>query len=93
MAVTVWIPAPLRPLTDNKQQVTVEAGSLRALIDEMERRYPGFTGWVCDPDGQIRRYMNVYVNDEDARLLQGINTPLKDGDEVSIVPAIAGGRL
>ncbi|MGQ9526048.1 MAG: MoaD/ThiS family protein [Armatimonadota bacterium] len=91
MAVTVWIPAPLRPLTENKQYVAADAASLHALIDEMERRYPGFAQWVCEPDGQIRRYINVYVNDEDARLLQGLDTPLKDGDEVSIVPAIAGG--
>jgi len=92
MAVTVWIPAPLRPLTENKLSVVLDADSLRALIDEMERRYPGFAEWVCASDGQIRRYVNVYVNDEDARLLQGVDTPLKDGDEVSIVPAIAGGR-
>jgi len=91
MAVSVRIPTPLRKLTGGADEVSIEAGSIGELIDNLEAAHPGLKERICDENGEIRRFVNVYLNDEDVRFLDGRNTALKDGDEVSIVPAIAGG--
>ncbi len=92
MSVNVRIPTPLRKLTDGADEVSIEASSIGELIDNLEAAHAGLKERLCDDAGEIRRFVNVYVNDEDVRFLDGRNTALKDGDEVSIVPAIAGGR-
>jgi molybdopterin synthase sulfur carrier subunit len=92
MAVTVNIPTPLRKLTNNESEVSVEAGSVGDLVDALEAAYSGIAEKLLDEKGDIRRYVNVFVNDEDIRFLDGKGTALQDGDNISIVPAIAGGR-
>ena len=91
MAVTVNIPTPLRKLTNNESEVSVEAGSVGDLVDALEAAYSGIAEKLLDEKGEIRRYVNVFVNDEDIRFLDGKGTALRDGDNISIVPAIAGG--
>lgn len=91
MSVTVRIPTPLRKLTDGADEVAVSAADIGQLIDALEAAHPGMKERLCDEAGEIRRFVNIYVNDEDVRFLKGKATPLKDGDQVSIVPAIAGG--
>ncbi|MEZ0343905.1 MAG: MoaD/ThiS family protein [Caldimicrobium sp.] len=91
MAVKVRIPTPLLSLTGGKKEVEAEGATLKELIEDLERRYPGLKERLCDEEGNLRRFINFFVNDEDIRFLQGEETPLKDGDVVSIVPAIAGG--
>lgn len=91
MAVSVLIPTPLRGLTAGQDTVDVEAGTITALVEQLEHSYPGMGARLKGDDGALRRFINIYVNDEDVRFLQGAETPLKDGDQVSIVPAIAGG--
>lgn len=93
MTIQVRIPTPLRRLTDGADEVSIEAENVGALIDNLEAAYAGLKERLCDDNGDIRRFVNVYVNDEDVRFLKGKETALKDGDEVSIVPAIAGGAL
>lgn len=92
MAVTVRIPTPLRRLTGNADRVEVEADTLAAVVDALESAHAGIKARICDEDGEIRHFVNVYVNGEDVRYLDGLNTPTKSGDEISIVPAVAGGR-
>ncbi len=92
MSITVRIPTPLRKLTGGADEVTAEGATIGELIDHLEAAYPGLKARLCDDAGEIRRFVNIYVNDEDVRFLDGRNTALKDGDEVSIVPAIAGGE-
>jgi len=92
MSVNVRIPTPLRKLTGGADEVSIEASTIGELIDNLEAAHAGLKERLCDDAGEIRRFVNVYVNDEDVRFLDGRNTALKDGDEVSIVPAIAGGR-
>ena len=91
MAVTVHIPTPLRKLTDNRAEVEAEAAHVAELVEGLEQAHAGIKEKLLDDSGDIRRYVNVYVNDEDIRFLDGKETALKDGDSVSIVPAIAGG--
>jgi len=91
MSVTVRIPTPLRKLTGGADEVSIEGANVGALIDNLEAAHPGLKERLCDDAGEIRRFVNVYVNDEDVRFMGGRDTELKDGDEVSIVPAIAGG--
>ncbi len=90
MAITVRIPTPLRTLTAGKEAVQVEGRSVRDLIDSLETAHPGLKERLMDEKG-VRRFVNLYVGDEDIRFLDGLETELKDGEEVSIVPAIAGG--
>jgi len=89
--VTVRIPTPLRKLTGDQAQVEVEADTLGGVIDALSAAHPGIKDRLCDEDGSLRRFVNVYVNDEDVRFLDGLDTSLSEGDEISIVPAIAGG--
>lgn len=91
MPVQVRIPTPLRKLTNNEELVTVTAADVGAAIAELQSRYPGIKERLLDEQGVVRRFVNVYVNEEDIRFLQNQQTPLKDGDEISIIPAIAGG--
>ena len=91
MAVTVSIPTPLRKLTNNESEVSIEAGSVGDLVDALDAAYSGIAEKLLDEKGDIRRYVNIFVNDEDIRFLDGKGTTLKDGDNISIVPAIAGG--
>ena len=91
MPVQVRIPTPLRKLTHDEEVVETRAGTISDAITDLESRYPGLKERLLDDDGQVRRFVNVYVNEEDIRFLQDKETPLKDGDEVSIIPAIAGG--
>ena len=91
MAVFVRIPTPLRRLTGGQEQVAAEGSTVGALLVDLAARYPGIGERLQDEQGEIRRFINIYVNDEDVRFLQGLATPLGEGDLVSIVPAIAGG--
>ncbi len=89
---TVRIPTPLRKLTNEQDTITLnEAGSLGQLIDRLEGEYPGLKERLCDETGDLRRFVNVYVNGEDVRFLSGLLTEIAAGAEVSIVPAVAGG--
>jgi molybdopterin synthase sulfur carrier subunit len=91
MPVKVRIPTPLRKLTNDEEIVEVNAGDVAAAITELQSRYPGIQERLVDESGAVRRFVNVYVNEEDIRFLQNQQTALKDGDEISIIPAIAGG--
>ena len=91
MAKKVRIPTPLRKLTNNEEIVEISSGTIGDAITELQSRYPGIKERLVDDKGEVRRFVNVYVNEEDIRFLQNQDTPLKDGDEISIIPAIAGG--
>jgi molybdopterin synthase sulfur carrier subunit len=91
MAIHVMIPTPLRNLTKGQDTVEAAGGTIGDLIADLERRHPGLKERLCDDKGEIRRFVNVYLNQEDIRFKEGKQTLVKDGDEVSIVPAIAGG--
>jgi molybdopterin synthase sulfur carrier subunit len=91
MAVTVRIPTPLRRLTQNQPEVEAEGDTVESLIENLEANYPGIKERICDESGNIRRFVNIYLNDEDIRFLDGNATAVKDGDEISVIPAIAGG--
>jgi MoaD family protein len=90
MAVTVRIPTPLRTLTGGNDEVSAQGSTVRAVIEDLEKSYPGIKDRVCDEKG-VRRFVNIYANDEDIRFLENLDTELKDGDSMQIVPAIAGG--
>ena len=92
MPITVNIPTPLRKLTNNQSEVEIAAATVGDLVDGLESAYGGIAEKLLDEGGEIRRYVNIFVNDEDIRFLDGKDTPLTDGDNVSIVPAIAGGH-
>ena len=91
MPITVRIPTPLQNMTQNKAEVESSGTNIREVIDDLERNFPGIKERICDEKGKIRRFINIYVNEEDVRFLKQDQTSLKDGDEVSIIPAIAGG--
>ncbi len=91
MTVKVLVPTPLQKFTDNQATIECSASNVGELIDALEGNFPGIKSRLCDEEGKPRRFLNFYVNTEDIRFLEGTNTSLKDGDEVSIVPAVAGG--
>lgn len=91
MAVTVRIPTTMRPLTGGDKQVSVEAASLDAIIKALESAYPGMGERIVDEDGSLRKFVNVFVDDDDVRYLDGLDTAVADGVTVSIIPAVAGG--
>ncbi len=91
MPVNVRIPTPLRKLSNELDVVEVAAGTIASAILELQAKFPGIKDRLIDETGLVRRFVNVYVNEEDIRFLKNQETPLKDGDEVSIIPAIAGG--
>ena len=92
MAIVVRIPTPLRAMTKGASEVHAEASTIGDVITDLERQFPGLRDRIVEESGEIRRFVNIYVNQEDIRFLEGDKTALKPGDEVSIVPAIAGGR-
>ena len=91
MPKKVRIPTPLRKLTNNEEVVEVKADTIGEAIAELQARYPGIKERLLDDRGEVRRFVNVYVNEEDIRFLKNQQTPLQEGDEISIIPAIAGG--
>lgn len=95
MSIKVRIPTPLQKLTQDKAEVELEANDIkdiRELIEKLGKEFPGIKERLCDESGKVRRFINIYVNEEDIRFLKLDKTPLKDGDSVSIIPAIAGGQ-
>ncbi len=92
MAVTVRIPPALRSITEGADEVSVEGGTVRAAIDALEAAHPGLKERVMSDEGKVLRFVNLFVGEEDIRMLDGLDTELKDGDDLSIIPAIAGGR-
>jgi molybdopterin synthase sulfur carrier subunit len=91
MAVQVRIPTPLRKFTDGQDTVDASGESMGAIIEDLEQKPPGLKDRICEADGSVRRFVNLYVNGDDIRFLENLESAVKDGDEVSIVPAIAGG--
>jgi molybdopterin synthase sulfur carrier subunit len=91
MALSVKIPTPLRSLTNDVDRVTSEGDTVAALVESLESAYPGMKERLCEESGELRRFVNIYVNGEDVRFLDGIATALSENDEISIVPAVAGG--
>ena len=93
MSVVVRIPTPLRRMTGGKDKVEVASGNLSAMVDELEGSYPGMKDRLIDEEGELRYFVNIYLNGEDVRFMDGLDTAMSSGDEVSIVPAVAGGTL
>ena len=91
MGVNVRIPGPLRRVTNGEQQVDIDASNIIATIDALDAKFPGIKERLCDESGDLRYFVNLYLNGEDVRFLQGLETATKSGDELSIVPAVAGG--
>ena len=91
MSVIVRIPGPLRKITDGADKVDVSADNLKGLIHELDKQYPGIKDRILDENEDLRYFVNLYLNNEDVRFLDGLSTSVKSGDEVSIVPAVAGG--
>lgn len=91
MAIKVLVPTALQKFTNNQATLECSGSNIAELFDSLEQSCPGIKSRLCDEQGQPRRFLNLYVNSEDIRFLEGIKTALKDGDEVSIVPAVAGG--
>ncbi len=89
--ITIRIPTPLRSMTGGKGEIEGQGASIAEVIEQMNVAYPGIKDRICDERGELRRFINIYLNEEDIRFLTGKDTPVKDGDAVSIVPAIAGG--
>lgn len=91
MAVLVRIPTPLQKFTKNQSEVQAEGGTVQEVLDSLDLSFPGIRERLCDDQGAVRKFINLYLNDEDVRFMDGEKTSLKDGDELSIIPAIAGG--
>ncbi len=91
MSVLVRIPTPLRRMTNGQAKVEIESGTLNQMVDQLELSYPGFKERLVDENGDLRYFVNIYVNGEDVRFLDGLDTSTNSGDEISIVPAVAGG--
>jgi len=91
MLVKVRIPTPLHSLTSGAAEVEASGATVREVIEDLNNRYNGFKERICDSSGELRQFVNLFVNDEDIRFLKGLDTELKDKDEISIIPAIAGG--
>ena len=92
MSVQVRIPSPLLSLTQNKSEVNAEGNNVKEVLEDLEKQFSGFRERLFDENGSVRRFINIYINEEDIRFLDGENTQIKDGDEISIIPAIAGGK-
>ena len=91
MGVHVRIPTPLRRFTGGAEEVNASGATVAALVEDLERNHPGLKERICDDEGKVRRFVNIFVNGDDIRFLNNLDTAIKDGDEISIVPAIAGG--
>ena len=92
MSASVRIPTPLRSATGGASEVTVDAATVRDMVADLERQHPGIRDRICEESGEIRRFVNVFVGDEDIRFLKGLDTEIPEGTQVSIIPAVAGGR-
>lgn len=93
IGIKVRIPTPLQKLTRDQAEVNAKGSTIREVMDDLEVQFPGLKERLCDESGKVRRFVNLYINEEDIRFLKGDETPLKDGDELSIIPAIAGGSI
>jgi MoaD family protein len=91
MAIKVLVPTPLQKFTNDQAVIECEGATIDDLLTTLEAQFPGIKARLCDDDGKLRRFINFYVNSEDIRFLEGQETKLQEGDEVSIVPAVAGG--
>jgi len=91
VTVSVRIPTPLRRVTNGAAEVSASGSTVREMIEDLERQFPGIRGRLCEENGEIRRFVNFFVGEEDIRFLQGLETPLQSGTQVSIIPAVAGG--
>jgi len=91
MSVRVRVPTPLRKYTQGVDEVNAQGSNVKSLVEDLEKNYPGIKERICDETGKVRRFVNVYVNGDDIRFLQNLDTSIKEGDNISIVPAIAGG--
>jgi len=92
MSVRVRVPTPLRRFTAGSEEVAAAGESIRSVIEDLERNHPGLRERLLDDKGEVRRFVNIYLNGDDIRFLDQLNSRVKDGDDISIVPAIAGGR-
>ena len=92
MEISVRIPTPLRRLTNGQDKATLTSTNIKNMVDDLEENFPGMKKRLCDDEGNLRNFVNVYINGEDLRFLNGIDTALKNGDEISLVPAVAGGN-
>lgn len=93
MGVNVRIPTPLRKFTGGKDEVEVSGASIIEVIEDLENNFPGIKDKLCDESGKVRKFLNIYLNDEDVRFMDSVNTEVRDGDSIALVPAIAGGFL
>lgn len=93
MAIKVRIPTPLRKLTNGADEVMANGSNVSEIINDIERNYPGIKERICETDGNLRRFVNIYLNDEDIRFKNNLETTLTENDELSIIPAIAGGTF
>ena len=91
MSVSVRIPTPLRRVTNGQDKVSIEGATLNEIVASLDAQFPGFKERLCDEQGELRNFVNIYVNGEDVRFLNGLSTATSSGDEISIVPAVAGG--
>lgn len=91
MSVRVRVPTPLRKYTQGIDEVNAQGSNVKSLVEDLEKNYPGIKERICDETGKVRRFVNVYVNGDDIRFLQNLDTLIKEGDNIAIVPAIAGG--
>lgn len=92
MAVQVRIPTPLRKFTGGSDAVEASGDSIASVLEDLDRNHPGLRERICEADGSVRRFVNLYINGDDIRFLDNLTSKVEDGDEISIVPAIAGGR-
>ncbi len=92
MSIRVRVPTPLRKFTAGSDEVAAAGGSVKAVIEDLERRHPGVRERLLDENGELRRFVNIYLNGDDIRFLDQLDSRVKDGDDISIIPAIAGGR-
>ena len=93
MSVVVRIPTPLRRVTNGQDKASVDGSNISECIDALNGQFPGIKERLCDETGELRHFVNIYINGEDVRFLKGLETATKSGDEISIVPAVAGGTL
>lgn len=93
MPVKVRIPTPLMKLTNNQAEISAEGETIADILNNLESQFAGIKERICEENGTPRRFINIYLNEEDIRFLEGEKTPIKDGDEISIIPAIAGGAV
>lgn len=91
MTVKVRIPTPLRKLTKEQAEVDADGNTIRDIVDDLEKQFPGFKERMCDENGDLRRFVNVYVGEEDIRFMDGLDTQIPEGEQISIIPAVAGG--